>query len=118
MRERTMLVSWGQIPRGRESKALEVFQKAHEYLKKKKEEGKINFQVYFNSQSAELAGFMLIRGQPEFLVGGAEELEELYMQAAAVVDGLSSKLLVGGTEEGVTHHVQRWSEVQEKLGYL
>jgi len=41
MKEPTIFISWGQVPRGREDKAFEIFTKAHEFLKKKKQEGKI-----------------------------------------------------------------------------
>jgi hypothetical protein len=118
MKERALLVSWGPVPRGREEKALEIFKHAHAYLKKKREEGKVSFRIYFNGQDAELTGFMLIHGKPEHLMEGGEELERLYMQAAAVVDNLSSKMLIGGTEEGVMEHLNLWRDVQIKLGYL
>jgi hypothetical protein len=99
-------------------KALEIFKHAHAYLKKKREEGKVSFRIYFNGQDAELTGFMLIHGKPEHLMEGGEELERLYMQAAAVVDNLSSKMLIGGTEEGGMEHLNLWRDVQIKLGYL
>jgi hypothetical protein len=119
MKEQTVFVSWGQVPRGREAKAIEVFNQAHEFLKKKKKEAKIKeLRIYINSQSADLAGFMLISGKPEFLLDGSGELERLYMQAAAVVDDLSLKMMVGGTEEGVTEHLNQWLDVQKELGFI
>jgi hypothetical protein len=119
MKEQTMFISWGQVPRGREAKAIEVFKRAHEFLKGKKKEGKIEeLRIYFNSQSADLAGFMLIGGKPEFLLDGSRELERLYMQASAVVDNLSLKILVGGTENGITEHLNDWLEVQKELGFI
>jgi hypothetical protein len=118
MKEKALFISWGQIPRGREATALNIFKKAHDFLKKKKDEGKINFSIYFNAQSAELAGFMLIHGKPEFLQEHGEELERLYMQAASVVDNLSSKIMVGGTEEGVLEHLGLWGEIQREIGLL
>lgn len=58
MKEPALFVSWGQIPRGREAKAFEVFNQAHEFLKKKKKEGRIKeLSIYFNSHSSDLAGF-------------------------------------------------------------
>lgn len=118
MKERALLISWGAPPRGREAKALEIFQEAHKYLKKKSQEGKIQFSIYFNGQGAELAGLMLIQGKPEHLMQEGAALERLYMQAAAVVDNLSSRMLIGGTEEGVREHLNLWADVQKELGYL
>jgi hypothetical protein len=118
MKEPTLFVSWGQVPRGREDKAYEIFAKAHEFLKKKKQEGKIKeLRIYFNSQSADLAGFLLMTGDPGFLMAGSEELEKFYMQAAAVVDDLSLKMMVGGEEQEVMHQLDRWLDVQKSLGF-
>jgi hypothetical protein len=61
---------------------------------------------------------MLIAGKPEFLLDGSRELERLYMQASAVVDNLSLKILVGGTENGITEHLNDWLEVQKELGFI
>lgn len=41
MKERGLLISWGSPPRGREAKALEIFENVHNYLKKKSQDGKI-----------------------------------------------------------------------------
>lgn len=56
---------------------------------------------------------MLIQGKPEYLAQEGAELERLYMQAAAVVDNLSSKMLIGGTEvrcEGTSQPMGRRTE--------
>ena len=47
-----------------------------------------------------------------------EELERLYMQAAAVVDNLSSKIMVGGTEEGIVQHLGKWMSIQKEMGFI
>ena len=118
MKEPILYISWGQVPRGREDKAYEIFTKAHEFLKKKKEEGKIkDLRIYFNAQGSDLTGFLLMKSESDFLVTGSRELEKLYMQAAAVVDDLSMKLMIGGQEEEVSRHLNRWLEVQKSLGY-
>jgi hypothetical protein len=118
MKEPILFISWGQVPRGREDKAYEIFTKAHEFLKKKKQEGKIKqLRIYFNSQSSDLTGFLLMTGEPGFLMKGSEELEKLYMQAAAVVDDLSMKFIVGGEEDEVSRHLNRWLDVQKSLGF-
>jgi hypothetical protein len=49
---------------------------------------------------------------------GGDELERLYLQAAAVVDNLSTRVLIGGPGEGVTEHLALWSDAQKELGYL
>lgn len=61
---------------------------------------------------------MVITGKPEFLLQGSEELERLYMQAAAVVDDISLKLMVGGTEDGVNDHLNKWLQVQKGMGFI
>ncbi len=118
MKEKALFISWGQVPPGREAKALDIFQKAHKFLKQKHGEGKIHFKIYFNAQSADLTGFMLIHGTQDFLQENGDELERLYMEAASVVDDISSKVLVGGTEEGVLEHVNLWSDVQKNMGFI
>ena len=119
MKEQTIFISWGQVPRGREPKAIEVFTKTHDFFKNKKMQGEIKeLRIYFNSQGADLAGFMLITGNPEIFLDGSEEWEQLYMQAAAVVDNLSLKLMVGGTEEEINNHLKKWQDVQKQLGFV
>ena len=119
MEEKTLFVSWGQVARGRESKAIEIFNKAHDFLKKKKSEGKItNFGIYFNALSADMAGFLLLGAKPDLLMNDLEELERLYMQAAAVVDDISSKILIGGTDVSVKQHIHQWQNVQKELGFI
>ena len=119
MEEKKLFVSWGQVPRGRESKAIEIFQKAHEFLKKKKKEGKIkNFGIYFNVLSADMAGFLLLEADPDLLINDSEELEYFYMQAAAVVDNISSSIMIGGTDTSVMQHINQWQSVQKEMGFI
>lgn len=119
MEEKILWVSWGQVPRGREAKAMEIFQKAHEFLKMKKKEGQIkNFGIYFNALGADMAGFLLLEAKPDLLINDSEELEHLYMQAAAVVDDISSKIMIGGTDVTVMQHINQWQSVQNELGFM
>ena len=93
--------------------------KVHDFLRKKKEEGKIReIRTYFNSQGSGMAGFMLVTGGPELLAEGARELENLYMQAAAVVDNLSLQAVSGGTIARIQEHLDRWMDVQKELGFF
>lgn len=40
------------------------------------------------------------------------------MKAATVVDDISSKIMIGGTEVGVMQHIDQWESVQKDMGFI
>ena len=58
-----LFIGWGQIVRGREKQALQVFQESMEYYGKLQQEGRIEgFDVLLLSHGGDLDGFVVLRG--------------------------------------------------------
>ncbi len=87
-----LFLGWGPIVRGRELKALEVFQETLEYYGKLQQEGKLEgFEpVLLNPHGGDLAGFVLIRGERAALdqIEAGDDFRRLLARAAAVADNV------------------------------
>ncbi len=62
-----LFIGWGQAVHGREQKALEVFQEALRYSGRLQQDGEIqSFEpVALEPHGGDLAGFLLINGDPD-----------------------------------------------------
>jgi hypothetical protein len=87
-----LFLGWGQVVRGREQFALEVFQEAVSYYGKLQEEGQIErFDAYLlDPHGGDLAGFFLIHGERSALdaVKSSAEFRRLLVRAGSVIDNL------------------------------
>lgn len=87
-----LMIGWGQAVRGREQKALEAFQDVVQYYGKLQQQGDIqSFEpVALEPHGGELAGFLLVKGDPEKLarIRGSEEFIALTTRAQLVVDDI------------------------------
>ena len=93
----SLFIGWGPAIHGREQKSLQVFQEALEFFGKKQQEGEIqSFEPFaLEPHGGELAGFLLVRGDPEKLsrLRGSEEFVTLIGRAQLVVQDFG---VVGG----------------------
>ena len=87
-----LVIGWGPAVRGREQKALQVFNEAIQYYTQLQQQGAIeSFEpVALEPHGGDLAGFLLIRGDREKLnaLRTNEEFLRLNNRAAQVVDDL------------------------------
>jgi hypothetical protein len=85
-----LFLGWGEVVRGREGKAVEVFNESVEYYSKLQRDGRIeSFEPWFlATHGGGLGGFILIRGEPEKLdeVVRSPEFERLQARVAMIVD--------------------------------
>jgi hypothetical protein len=85
-----LFLGWGAVVRGREQKALGVFQETIGYYGQLQQEGKIDsFEpVLIAPHGGGLNGFVLLHGERSKLdeVRSSEEFERLVTRAASVVD--------------------------------
>ncbi|GEM_PF-224489 len=97
MADGALFVGWGNVVRGREHRALEVFQEALEYygdLQKKKDIE--SFEVVLLEQhGGDLNGFVLIRGDEDRLsrLRTDQEFQRRILRAQLAVDNVG---VVGG----------------------
>jgi hypothetical protein len=92
MANAAIFVGWGQTVRGREAKALQVFNEALAYYGKLQQEGKIeSFEpVILQPHGGDLTGFILLRGERAALdaVALTPEFQTMTIRAGLIVDGV------------------------------
>ncbi len=85
-----LVIGWGPVVRGREQKALQVFNEAIQYYTQLQQQGTIeSFEpVALEPHGGDLGGFVLVRGDRERLnaLRTSEEFIRLYQRATLVVD--------------------------------
>jgi hypothetical protein len=110
-------LGWGQVVRGREQLALQVFADTTEYWAKLQQEGKIeSFQPFLlRPHGGDLAGFWLIHGERAALdeLQSSEEFVRLIARAGAVVDNLGVTAAV--TNEALGSQMGTYGEVVQGL---
>src|SRR5436190_21852144 len=89
-----LMIGWGPTVRGREHKALQVFNEAIQYYARLQQEGTIeSFEpVALEPHGGDLAGFLLVRGDREKLnaLRSSEEFLRLNNRAQLVVNNFGA----------------------------
>lgn len=111
MADRMLFVSWGQTVRGREDRALEVFNETVGLYGRLQNEGRIeSFDVALLLPGTGLDGFMTITGSAEQLAALKEDAEwrRNLADAELIVDDL--KVADGMCNEGVAREMELYRE--------
>jgi hypothetical protein len=112
-----IFLGWGQVVRGREQLALQVFQDTAEYWAKLQQDGKIeSFRPFLlRPHGGDLAGFWLIHGERSALdeIQSSEEFVRLIARAGAIVDNLGVTSAV--TDEALGSQMGTYAEVAQSL---
>jgi hypothetical protein len=112
-----IFLGWGQVVRGREQLALQVFQDTAEYWAKLQQDGKIeSFRPFLlRPHGGDLAGFWLIHGERAALdeIQSSEEFVRLLGRAGAIVDNLGVTAAV--TDEALGSQMGTYAEVARDL---
>jgi hypothetical protein len=118
MADEALFIGWGEVARGRERKALEVFNESLEYYGRLQQEGKVeSVETYFLApHGGDLQGFILLRGERAQLdaVEGSAEFERIQTRAAMVVDRTGS--VHAFTGDAVGRQVGHFQEAANDLG--
>ncbi len=92
MADAGIFIGWGEVVRGREAEAVEVFNETIAYYARLQEEGTIeSFEpVFLEPHGGDLYGFVILRGDAEKLatLRVSEEFTQLMLRAGLIVDGL------------------------------
>ena len=100
MADAGLFIGWGEVVRGRETEAVELFQETLGWYASLQQEGVIeSFEpVFLEPHGGDLAGFILIRGDAEKLASlrGSEDFVKLLTRVGLIVD----KLGVVGADMG------------------
>jgi hypothetical protein len=112
-----LFFGWGQVVRGREQLALEVFQESVAYYGKLQEAGKIErFDPYLlEPHGGDLAGFFMLHGERSALeaIRSSPEFQRLTARAGSVVDNLGVVSASGG--DALAEQMALFSEVSQSL---
>lgn len=112
-----LFVGWGQIPRGREKKALAEFNQALQYYAELQQKKQIeNFEpVILEQHGGDLLGFILIRGEREkiAMLRVDREFQRQTIRAGLIVDnlGIVGALIGDGLNEGLATYGQQLDEL-------
>lgn len=113
-----LFLGWGPVVRGRELKALEVFQETLTYYGTLQQDGKIDsFEpVLLAPHGGGLAGFILLRGARASLdeIRSSEEFQRLVTRAASIVDEVG--VIDAYTGEALGQQMGRFRAVSDELG--
>ena len=91
MADAGLFIGWGQVVRGREDRALDVFNETIEYYGQMQSDGRIESWdvALLQPHGGELAGYVMLRGSQEQIDAiNDENFERLMQRADLIVDGL------------------------------
>jgi hypothetical protein len=112
-----LFLGWGPVVRGREQKALQVFQETMEYYGRLQQDGKIDgFEpVLIAPHGGDLAGFVLLRGERDKLdqIRSSEQFEQAVVRAASVVENVG--VINAFTGESLGEAMGRFQAVSAEL---
>jgi hypothetical protein len=112
-----LFLGWGPVVRGRELKALEVFQETLAYYGSLQQEGRIDsFEpVLIAPHGGDLAGFILLHGSRGSLdeVRSSDEFRRLVARAGSIVDDIG--VIDAYTGEALGQQMALFQSVSEEL---
>ncbi len=119
MADRVLFISWSGPVRGREERALEVFNTAMGLYGRLQQAGRIEgFDVTLLGPNTALDGCIQIRGSATQLadVREDEEFQRVMIDASLIVDDLS--MADGYTDEGIARQMELYREAIAKVPQL
>ena len=118
MADEALFLGWGEVVRGREQKAVEVFNESIQYYGQLQQDGKIDsFEPYFlGPHGGDLGGFVILRGERAKLdeIQRSEEFERLQTRVSMIVDG--SGTVRAFTGEALARGMGHFQEAAQDLG--
>jgi hypothetical protein len=118
MADDALFIGWGEVVRGREQKAVEVFNETIQYYGQLQQDGKIEgFEAYFlGPHGGDLGGFVLIHGERATLdeIERTPEFERLQTRSAMIVEGTGT--VHAYTGEALGRLMGQFQEAAQDLG--
>jgi hypothetical protein len=116
MADRVLFISWGEVVRGSEERAIEVFNEALGILGRKQQDGAIEgFDVALLAPNREIAGYIQVMGSAEQIAAlrSDEEFMRNTVDASLAVDGISH--IDGYTNEGIAAQMAMFQAAAAKV---
>jgi hypothetical protein len=118
MADEALFIAWGEVVRGRERKAVEVFNESIQYYGQLLQDGRVeSFDAWFLApHGGDLAGFILLRGEREQLdeIQRTPEFERLQTRAGLIVD--RTGVVNAFTGEALGRQMGQFEEATADLG--
>lgn len=112
-----LFVGWGQVVRGREQLALQVFQETVAYYTGLQEAGRISSfdATLLGLHGGDLAGFLLMHGERSSLdsIADSAEFARIVSRAAGVVDNVG--VVPAYTGEALASRMGIFGEISQQL---
>ena len=116
MADRMLMISWGEVVRGREDRALEVFNDSVGLYGRLQQEGRIEgFDIGLLNPNDAMDGYFQLQGSAEALAAVKEDerFKRAMIDASLIVDRL--RITDGYCNEGVARQMGMWQEAIEKV---
>ena len=118
MADEALFFGWGEVVRGRERKAVEVFNESLQYYGQLQQDGKIDsFDAWFLApHGGDLGGFILLHGEREHLdeIQRSPEFERLQTKAGMIVDRVG--VIHAYTGDALGRLMGQFEQVTAELG--
>ena len=116
MADRVLMISWGEPVRGREERALEVFNESVGLAGRMQQDGRIeSFDVILLNPNSDSGGCLIMKGSSQQI--GALDVDEEFQRntidASLIVEDLGHH--VGYTNEGVAQQMALYQEAVGKV---
>jgi hypothetical protein len=116
MADRVLVISWGETVRGREERALEVFNESVGLAGRMQQDGRIeSFDVVLLNPNSDMAGYLEMHGS-DAQIGALDQDEEFMrntIDASLIVENL--RHTTGYTNEGVARQMALYQEAIAKV---
>jgi hypothetical protein len=116
MADRLLMITWGEVARGLENRAVEVFNEALGICGRRQQEGKIErFEVALMEPNTFLAGFICCYGSAEQITAlrADEEFRRNTFDASLCVDQICHT--EGVCNEGIAREMAMYQEAANKV---
>jgi hypothetical protein len=113
MAEAALFIGWGEVARGRETRALDVYNDSLQYYGRLQQKGRIErFDVaVLNPTGGDLGGFIMLRGKAEQIdsTRRSEEFQRLQNRVQLIADGL--RVTDAFVDEGLAQVMKQYADV-------
>ena len=116
MADRVLMFSWGAVVRGREERALEVFNESVGLYGQMQQGGRVeSFDIALFEPNAVMSGYARLHGSQEQLdaVAASEDFQRLVADAQLIVDDVC--LCRGVTNQGIAEQMAIYQDAIAKV---
>jgi hypothetical protein len=112
MTDRMLFLGWGQVARGREERALEVFNESVQLYGRMQQDGRIDhFDVaLLDPHAGDLAGYIVLHGSAAQIgaLRGDEEFRRLQAEVSLIVD--DQRVIDGREGDGIAESLAIYAD--------